>query len=240
MARFKQRLLLHVSAYAVPVSWDTYMAATFVSSLPSAPPRPDIHDLVLAALVPAVHDQIPVKPGTGDAAVVRPDAHSLSVLKGHFVLLPALPCQDAVLLADPADLPPVMYAWEFRAWHGVVQTPRHDESPAGIVVSRDLALVRHGLAAEGERAGVDEGFCGTVGAAIGVDFYRLVSLSPTGTSTPQNSPEATSATTLMAISSAFISDASLACVASCCISSVGLPPVSTEQHHPLPTLPEQV
>lgn len=138
-------------------------------------------------------------------------------------------------MTDAADLPPVMYAWKFRPWHRVVQTPGHDESPAGVVLSWDFALIRHGLAAEGESAGVDEGFGRAVGPTLGVDFDRLVSPYPTGSMTPRNSPEATSATTLMAMSSAVISDASLACVASCCISSVGLIPrhlVSThKQHH---------
>src|SRR5947207_1761163 len=53
-------------------------------------------------------------------------------------------------------------------------------------------------------------------------------------------PEATSATTLMAISSAVSSDKSRACVASCCRSNVGLDPRPVSNTFPsLPTTKER-
>jgi hypothetical protein len=101
--------------------------------------------------------------------MVRPHTHSLTVLKRNLVLFLTVPGQDAVLLANTADLPTVMDAWEVGAWRRVVQTPRHQEAPAGVVLPGDLAFICHGLAAEGQRAGVDQGFGGAVGAAAGVD-----------------------------------------------------------------------
>jgi hypothetical protein len=75
-----------------------------------------------------------------------------------------------VLLADASDPPAVMNPGEIRARYRVVQTPGHYESPTGVVLARNFALVCNRLAAEGERAGIDEGFGCAVGTAAGVDY----------------------------------------------------------------------
>lgn len=119
------------------------------SASPPPPPRPDINDFILASLVPTVDNQIPVEAGPTDATVVGPHTDSLTVLKGNLLLLLALPDQDAVLLANAANLPTVVYPRKVWAGHWIVQAPGHQETPAGIVIAWHLALVGDRLAAEG-------------------------------------------------------------------------------------------
>lgn len=137
---------------------------------PSSPSWPYIYNLVLAPLVPAINNQIPIVSGTRNAAVIRPHTNPLPVAKRHFVFLVAFPHQDTVLLADAPDLPTAVHPWEFWArCRGVEAAPGHQEPPAGVVLPWDLALICHGLATKGEGAGVDQGFGCAVGAAVGVD-----------------------------------------------------------------------
>ena len=112
------------------------------------------NNLVLPPLLPTIHNQVPIKRRTGNTRVVRPDADFIAHRQGHFLLLWPVPGQDAVFLADAADLPPAMDSGKVRAWHGLsglqsVASPGHEVSPGGVVGAGDGALVCYGLAAEG-------------------------------------------------------------------------------------------
>lgn len=140
--------------------------------LPSPPPRPNIHHLVLPPLAPTVHDQIPIKARARDAAVIRPDFHPLSILQRDLVFGFTIPHQDAMFLGDFAHLPTGVNTGKVRTWGGVrgeVTAPGHKKAPAGVIHSGDAALVGDGFSAEGEAACVDEGFGGGVFAAGGVE-----------------------------------------------------------------------